>query len=502
VEVNRGGKTNGLALLEETSAWANETLLPQIEQVFASLPESAELIQIERLELELNASSASNWGNEILARLKWELSAMLLGIYAERTPHKIDERLRPQESFFRNLVHFLQHGILPWSSAIRSRDDWDEAITVWLSSIVAADYESRFVEVLAEPGVRFRFVRSVSLPVLQKTMAVFFEVPERTWTDWVEDAKRLPWTDEQTMQDTPKVTGGGAGPAAVERLVKSLTETLFATIADHGFSYDRSLEIQVVARVLAQLIREEQIAARKFESVELASEAFWEARKMIVRAISGEESRPLPLDLSAGNVETAQKSAPEVQRPAEGIFEDKSVARITSESPRPAAGGIYVSNAGSVLLAPFLTIFFDRVGVARDRQLVEPGLAMALIHYLATGQEKPAEFQLALPKILCGWEMEQPVELPDILPDHMKDEAGQLLAAVIEHWSILKNTSPEGLQESFLQRHGKITLTERDEWLLQVEQKSFDMVLQHLPWSFQLIKLPWMNRLLRTEWVM
>jgi len=508
VEVNHAGKTNGLALLEETSAWANETLLPQIAQVFASLPDSDELIQIERLELELNASSASNWGNEILARLKWELSAMLLRISAERTPHKIEERLRPQESFFRNLVYFLQHGVLPWSSAIRSRDDWDEAITVWLSSIVAADYKSRFVEVLAEPGVPFRFVRSVSLPALQKTMSVFFAVPERTWTDWVEDAKRLPWTDEQTMQDTPKVTGQvtgkvtGAGPLAVERLVKSLTEILFETIADHAFSYERSLEIQVVARVLAQFIREEQIAARKFESVELASEAFSEVRKIIVRTISGEESRRLPLDLSAGDVETEQESAPEVQRPAERIFEVKSVARITSESPRATVEGIYVSNAGSVLLAPFLMTFFDRVGVAKDRQLVEPGLAMALIHYLATGQEKAAEFQLALPKILCGWEMEQPVELPDMLPDHMKDEAGQLLAAVIEHWSILKNTSPEGLQESFLQRQGKITLTERNEWLLQVEQKSFDMVLQHLPWSFQLIKLPWMNRLLRTEWVM
>src|SRR5438105_8490064 len=265
VEVNRGGKTNGLALLEETSAWANETLLPQIEQVFASLPESDELIQIERLELELNASSASNWGNEILARLKWELSAMLLRISAERTPHKIEERLRPQESFFRNLVYFLQYGVLPWSSAIRSRDDWDEAITVWLSSIVAADYKSRFIEVLAGPGVPFRFVRSVSLPALQKTMSVFFAVPERTWTDWVEDAKRLPWTDEQTMHVTPKVTGQvtpkvtGAGPFAVERLVKSLTEILFEAIADRGFRYEPSLEIQVVARVLAQLIREEQI---------------------------------------------------------------------------------------------------------------------------------------------------------------------------------------------------------------------------------------------------
>src|SRR5438552_16884935 len=110
VEVNRGGKTNGLALLEETSAWANETLLPQIEQVFASLPESDELIRIERLELELNASSASNWGNEILARLKWELSAMLWRIYAERPPNKIEKSPRPRESFFRTLLHFCRNG--------------------------------------------------------------------------------------------------------------------------------------------------------------------------------------------------------------------------------------------------------------------------------------------------------------------------------------------------------------------------------------------------------
>ncbi len=124
LEVNRVGKTNGLALLEETSAWANDTLLAQIEQVFASLPDSEELIQIERLELELNSSSASNWGNEILARLKWELSAMLLRISAERTHLKSEDKLQPQESFFRNLVYFLQQGILPWSSAIRSRDNW------------------------------------------------------------------------------------------------------------------------------------------------------------------------------------------------------------------------------------------------------------------------------------------------------------------------------------------------------------------------------------------
>jgi hypothetical protein len=476
LEVNRVGKASGLALLEETSAWANETLLPQIEQVFASLPDSEELIQIDRLELEeLNSSSASNWGNEVLARLRSELSAMLLKISAERTSLKNEERLRPQESFFRNLVHFLQQGVFPWSSSIRSREDWDEAMTAWLSSIDGADYRSRLVEVLAEPGARFRFVQSISPLALQHTMSVFFAVPERTWMDWFKDATNLPWTGEQT----------------VERFIPSVTAILFETIAAHGFIYERSLEIQVVARILEQLIREEQVVARKFVSLDFASEAFSEVRKIIVRAISDEESQRLPLD----------SFLPLVEQP-EQLSEPKSVARITKESPGSAAEGIYVPNAGSVLLAPFITTFFDRVGVAKDRQLVEPGLAMALIHYLATGQETAAEFQLALPKILCGWELEQPVALPVVLPGPMKDEAGQLLRAMIEHWSILKNTSPQGLQESFLQRHGKITLTEWDEWQLQVEQKSFDMLLQHLPWSFQLIKLPWMKRLLRTEWVM
>jgi hypothetical protein len=79
-------------------------------------------------------------------------------------------------------------------------------------------------------------------------------------------------------------------------------------------------------------------------------------------------------------------------------------------------------------------------------------------------------------------------------------EADVMLLSVIEHWSVLKNTSVQGLRESFLQRNGKLTLV-NNEWLLQVEQKSYDMLLQHLPWSISMIKLPWMKNLLKTEWV-
>jgi len=83
----------------------------------------------------------------------------------------------------------------------------------------------------------------------------------------------------------------------------------------------------------------------------------------------------------------------------------------------------------------------------------------------------------------------------------MKDEARQLLESAVAHWAILKDTSAAGLQEAFLSRAGKISQTRNDDWLLQVEQRPFDMLIQQLPWSFKLIKLSWMTRLLRTEWV-
>jgi hypothetical protein len=81
-----------------------------------------------------------------------------------------------------------------------------------------------------------------------------------------------------------------------------------------------------------------------------------------------------------------------------------------------------------------------------------------------------------------------------------KNEAKELLLSVIEYWAILKDTSAEGLQQSFLQRNGKL-LFDNNEWLLQVEQKPYDMLLQNLPWNITITKLPWMKHMLKTEWI-
>ena len=127
--------------------------------------------------------------------------------------------------------------------------------------------------------------------------------------------------------------------------------------------------------------------------------------------------------------------------------------------------------------------------------------ALCLLHFLATGQSVAPEYELVLPKILCDMPLPTPVDCCIELSDAEKEEATALLEAVIRHWEVLRNTSPDGLRGTFLIRSGKVSLRDDGDWLLQVETKSFDMLMDALPWGISIVKLPWMRRTLWVEWV-
>ena len=74
-----------------------------------------------------------------------------------------------------------------------------------------------------------------------------------------------------------------------------------------------------------------------------------------------------------------------------------------------------------------------------------------------------------------------------------------LLAAVIGHWSALKNTSVPGLRTAFVERPGLLRAIEGG-WRLNVERQPHDILLERLPWSISLVRLPWMDRPLFVEW--
>lgn len=163
---------------------------------------------------------------------------------------------------------------------------------------------------------------------------------------------------------------------------------------------------------------------------------------------------------------------------------------------------LYVKGSGIVILHYFLSPYFNDLGLLVHGKFKDDPAhqrAVLLLYYLATGKSKVAEFDLTLPKILCGYPMEETMPTVLILTKKEKIESKNLLEAVINHWSPLKNTSIKGLRSTFFERDGKLTKKENG-WLLTIEQKTIDVLLGKLPWGYSTIRQPWMQEILNVDW--
>jgi hypothetical protein len=164
--------------------------------------------------------------------------------------------------------------------------------------------------------------------------------------------------------------------------------------------------------------------------------------------------------------------------------------------------GIFIVNAGTVLLHPFLKMFFNRIGIVKDNSFIDGNAQITgiyLLQYLATGRIEAEEYELTLYKILCALPLETPVEQIKKPDPGFIVEADLLIESVLAQWSILKNTSGAGLREGFLQRPGKL-FKKNGNIYLRVEKSSIDVLLDYLPWNLGIIMLPWMKDVLRVEW--
>ena len=126
-------------------------------------------------------------------------------------------------------------------------------------------------------------------------------------------------------------------------------------------------------------------------------------------------------------------------------------------------------------------------------------LALQIMGFLSTGNEMTEEFDMPLNKILCGMEIQDPIGEEVRIPENLQSACEELLRAVIGQWGVLKNTGIDSFRETFLNRPGKLAKVDNG-WLLQVEQKAVDVLMNKLPWGIGTIKLPWMREILFTEW--
>ncbi|TXD85062.1 hypothetical protein ESY86_00480 [Subsaximicrobium wynnwilliamsii] len=164
----------------------------------------------------------------------------------------------------------------------------------------------------------------------------------------------------------------------------------------------------------------------------------------------------------------------------------------------------YISNAGLIILHPFLQKLFEKLGYLTDdknsfKSKNLQNRAVLLSQYLVTFEEQIFENDLVFNKVLCGVKMTDAINTKITFSIEEKEVCRDLLIATISHWKILKNTSPESLQSSFLQRKAKLKKDENN-WGLFVEKQGLDVLLNHLPWGINTVRTPWMNRHLTCNW--
>jgi hypothetical protein len=180
---------------------------------------------------------------------------------------------------------------------------------------------------------------------------------------------------------------------------------------------------------------------------------------------------------------------------AKDIFQEADDSVETEEK-------IFIENAGYILLSVFLPPLFKELQLLKEGKFTDKHSqhkALFLLHFLGTGENTAPEYVLQLNKILCGIAPGETIPLSIILSEKETNECEQLLKDMIEHWAVLKNSSIEGLRNSFLMRDGLLSFHD-DHWLLQVEKKGYDALMESIPWSWQTIKFDWMNTYIEVEW--
>lgn len=459
IELN-GSVSDGLTLQRSLPELCRHWLMPALEKVLDRCAPHNEHLLIERLEIDAGTIQLDRLEHDLTAEVAQALEHSLRqrNSTGESTTAKISGRVTvtsEQQNIYEAFIYFLKTGRLPWSFRLPAKRNLEEVILdLWQPENFSSP-EIRFddvaiFETLRIDSARKRMVRQFSRKFLDALI------------------QRLSPTGKKSIAEILDVLpASNLSAHELNSFERSLWETLFHRIA-------MNLSIDNGALIVA--------VWKKFPPT---PDIHFELKKNL-------ETRWPEL-----GIQPDFGPSREIKKVADAEIAQENFSETAEAEVKE---GLFVEDAGLVLLHPFLPQFFRALEIADDEKILQPDRALVVLHYLATGNITAHEYELTLPKILCNISLETPVELIAELNDSEKEEADALLSAVINHWETLKNTSPDGLRSNFLRRAGKIFLREDDDWNLQVESNSFDILLDRLPWSIGLIKLPWMPRLLWVEW--
>lgn len=467
----QGAESEGIRLQRELATLCLERVMPAIERVLDGFAQPHTVLRIDRLELDAGVLLLGEL-EQALPRVVERALAQELAIVAGRHApaeafgaHPVEgtagvrdgavRQLSVQQAMEEALAFFLANGTLPSTCHLAPGESLHAAVlAAWHDADTAGDTASGTVgplwRALQDARARQRLVLQFPPEFLQTLLSRLAPAQAEAARQAAQQLRRV-----RPQDDDAGETG------------QRLWHTAFAHAA----------------------------AGRAFDAAGLLAEAGQQGADPAHR-LAGDETLFYAENAAHGS-QPGKTAAHPVQDPV--TRPELPQVEVTTADHPEADAGIYIGNAGLLLLHPFLERFLEIAGVARDGALLHPKQAPRLLHYLGSGEAFAPEHELPLPKILCNVPLMQPVAAAGMLDAMQIEEAEAMLAAVILHWEALRNCSPAALRETFLRRPGKLSRRDGD-WLLQVEAQAFDILLNQLPWSISMIRLPWMDSMLWVEW--
>jgi len=181
----------------------------------------------------------------------------------------------------------------------------------------------------------------------------------------------------------------------------------------------------------------------------------------------------------------------------------KQMEQFNSSDEEILTDEIRILNAGLIIIWPFFTRLFEQLELMNNGEFLDTSTrnrAIYILQYLAYNHIEYPEYELVLNKILVGMPIQDHVKPIEKLTLDERNMASSLMKGLILNWEKVKNSSIDGIQETFFQREGWLSLN-RDYNKLMIPKKGVDVLVESIPWNLSLIKQPWMEKPLHIEWI-
>lgn len=551
-------------LHEEISDVLRYELPALLEPLFDALAGNDEIIRIDTLQIDLGLIPGPDFKNQFKQQLASQIEEAVTNSKKNAGNDDNITIIRTQQSGLEAFFYFLEFGTKPWFVTDKTIQEWERSlageftgshwqkIAVWLrskySQVIVERLVNQFSNAMLEKLVpelssfsttewkavyddlltvfsRCTGKRKASLETLLWKHSFIAFIKNGNSSNTLYNIAEVAWKQQAPSGDMAPVEPGNLQTSLRTETVREIIKKLAANKKDE------------LAEQVKTNSKNEAPVQDNADIKELADKSDKDINS--VNDIIAETTAPTYPDDKKTDVETGQKTEGDN---AVKLFAEEDVAVTENISNKAEAGNVneegitgsageddklvrdkifedktgrknktrtiienepqYVNNCGVIILHPFLQACFDELGLIKEKAFVNIEAcrrAILLLHFLATGETEVAEYNLLLQKLLCGLPLEETLPGKLDITDMEKEESEKLLQSVINYWPPLKNTSLAGLRNTFLQREGKLEKKESG-WLLRIEQKTVDVLLDKLPWGFSTIRLPWMDEMISVEW--